>query len=268
MRCPNCESQVSPNATQCDRCGEDIPSGQHFLEESGVVEPAPVKPSRQATTPARNERDYRFASLGDRFLAFVFDLIILFGVFAVIDAWTFMRWSRFEGAEMQLTTAALLVAIILNATVLFLYEWLLEATFGATLGKILVGIRVVGSEGRAFFSACAFRNLLRIVDGLGFYVAGALVAACSNVHQRIGDFFAGTAVVEENFGTGLRVAAAVLFLAILGGAGWAVPRVCAVDRSVQNHHLDQVIVRVGKTSNSAYVRVAGLSVNVQTTNTH
>src|ERR1700758_2497748 len=151
MQCPNCQSQISPYAAQCDRCGEDIPAGQHLLEESGVVEPAPVAVSKSAARPRTGNGDYRFASLGDRFIAFVLDSAMLFGLFAIVDAWAFMRWGAVEGAELQLTTAAVLVAVLLNSGILFLYGWLLEGACGATLGKALVGIRVVGSDGRGIF---------------------------------------------------------------------------------------------------------------------
>lgn len=262
MRCPNCESQLSPHAKQCDRCGEDIPASQHLLEESGAVEPG----SEIATTnqTAGTARNYRFARFGDRFVAFAADTAVLFGMFAIADAWAIMRWGTFEGVELQLTTASLLMAIGLNAAILFLYGWLLEAGCGATLGKALVGIRVVGSEGRGIFSSCAIRNALRIVDGLGFYLVGFLVAACSGIRQRTGDIYAQTAVIEESFGMGIRVTALVVFIVTLAGAGWAVPRICSVDRSVHPRHLNQIIARVGKTSNSAYLRVAHLSIDVQT----
>jgi uncharacterized RDD family membrane protein YckC len=263
MRCPNCESQLSPYAKQCDRCGEEIPAGQHLLEESGVVEPAPAAQPKSASARGGSNGDYRFASLGDRFMALAVDTVLLFGLFAIVDAWVFMRWGTVEGAELQLTIAALLMAITLNTTIFFLYGWLLEAACGATLGKALVGIRVVGSEGRGIFSACAVRNALRVVDGIGFYFLGALVAACSGVRQRIGDMFAQTAVVEESYGIGIRVMAVIVLVATLAGAGYAVPRICSVDRSVHSQHLNQVVVRVGRTGNSAYFRVARYSVDVQ-----
>lgn len=261
MQCPNCQSQLSPYAAQCDRCGEEIPAGQHLLEESGIVEPAPpAKPAKPGRSPSTG--DYRFASLGDRFIAFVLDSAMLFGLFAIVDAWAFMRWGAVEGTELQLTTAAVLMAVLLNSSILFLYGWLFEAACGATLGKALVGIRVVGSDGRGIFSSCAVRNALRVVDGIGFYILGALVAGCSGIRQRIGDLFAQTAVVEESYGIGIRIAALIVLAGTLAGAGYAVPRICAVDRSVHSRHLNQVVVRVGRNGNSAYFRVARYSVDV------
>lgn len=265
MQCPNCQSQLSPYAAQCDRCGEDIPAGQHLLEESGVVEPAPAVTKQAASGRSANSGNYRFASLGDRFIAFVLDSAMLFGLFAIVDAWVFMRWGTVEGSELQLTTAAVLFALLLNSSILFLYGWLLEAACGATLGKALVGIRVVGSDGRGIFSSCAVRNALRVVDGIGFYLLGALVAGCSGIRQRIGDLFAQTAVVEESYGVGIKIAALVVLVGTLAGAGYEVPRICSVDRSVHSRHLNQVVVRVGRNGNSAYFRVARYTVDVNAT---
>jgi uncharacterized RDD family membrane protein YckC len=269
MECPHCQSHISPHSKRCDCCGEAIPSGQYLLEESGIIEPVPaVAPAAPASAPARsNPGRYRFARLGDRFIAFVLDTALLFGVFAVVDAWTFMRWSTVDGTELQLTTASLLIAITLNATILFLYGWLLEAGCGATLGKAMMGIRVVGTGQRGPIAACALRNALRIVDGLGFYLIGTVVAACSGIRQRIGDIYAQTAVIEESVRIGIRVAAIVLWIATLAGAGWAVPRICSANNPVHTPYLGQVAVRVGRTGNSVYFRTARFTVDVQLAST-
>ena len=139
-----------------------------------------VQRTRTTTTAtpiaARRSTSYQFAKLGDRFIAFLLDTLVLFGVFAMVDAWVFMRWGTVEGAELKLTVASLLIAGVLNTTLLFAYGWLLEAGFGATLGKAIVGIRVVRTTERNMLAASAIRNALRLVDGLGFYVVGGVVA--------------------------------------------------------------------------------------------
>jgi uncharacterized RDD family membrane protein YckC len=264
MECPHCHGQVSSHAKHCKRCGGAIPSGQYLLEEIGLTKPAP--PVSSTTTPssahARTRGQYRFARLGDRFIAFALDLALLFGLFAIVDAWVFMRWARFDGNELQLTAASLVIAITLNASILFMYGWLLEATCGATLGKVLVGIRVVRTTQCGALAACAVRNLLRIVDGLGFYLVGTAVAGCSDVRQRIGDICAHTAVIEEKFGVAARMCSVVLWIATLAAAGWAVPRICAENNPVQSPYLNQVIVRIGRTGNAAYFRIASFTLDV------
>lgn len=263
MECPHCHGQVGSHAKHCKRCGGAIPSGQYLLEEVGLTKPAPA--ASAATAPSAQPRpraQYRFARLGDRFIAFALDLALLFGLFAIVDAWVFMRWARFDANELQLTAASLVIAITLNAATLFLYGWLLEAACGATLGKVLVGIRVVRTTQRGALAACALRNLLRIVDGFGFYLVGTAVAACSEVRQRIGDICAHTAVIEEKFGIAARVCAVVLWIATLAGAGWAVPRICSDINPVETPYLNQVVVRIGRTGNSAYFRVSSFTLDL------
>lgn len=267
MECPHCHTQVRSHAKQCKRCGGAIPASQYLLEECGLNDPAtPVAPTRPSSR-ARASVRFRFARLGDRFIAFVLDIALLFGLFAIVDAWVFMRWGALDGNELQLTAASLVIAITLNNTMLFLYGWLLEAACGATLGKALVGIRIVRTTERGCLSSCALRNVLRIVDGLGFYLVGATVAACSDARQRIGDICAHTAVIEESFGISIRLTTLVLLIGTVVGAGWAVPRICLVNQSVHPRYLSQVVLRIGVTENSAYLGIAGLTLDVHSSTT-
>jgi len=203
------------------------------------------------------------ATLGDRLIAFVLDSAFLFGLFAIVDAWVFMRWGIVDGTELKLTLAALLVAESLNAAILFLYCWLLEAGFGATLGKAMVGIRVVRTSERNRFAAVAIRNLLRVVDGLGFYVVGTVVAGCSRIHRRLGDICAGTVVIEEKFGYGAKIAAIVLWATALSGAAWSVPRICETNAALPSRYLNQVVVQVGQNEQAAYLTVGSFHVDVK-----
>src|SRR5215469_13818976 len=101
MECPHCHSQVTSHAKNCKRCGGVIPSSQHLLEECGLADPSPAaSPTRpSAPSPTRAPVHYRFARLGDRFLAFVLDIALLFGLLAIADAWVLMRWGTFDGTE-------------------------------------------------------------------------------------------------------------------------------------------------------------------------
>jgi uncharacterized RDD family membrane protein YckC len=78
------------------------------------------------------------------------------------------------------------------------YYVVCEAATGATLGKRLVGIRVVGEDGEPLtFGAAVVRNLLRLVDALFFYLVGFLFAVTSTRGQRLGDRAAHTVVVRS-----------------------------------------------------------------------
>jgi uncharacterized RDD family membrane protein YckC len=77
------------------------------------------------------------------------------------------------------------------------YYIVCEAATGATLGKRMVGIRVVDEDGdRVTLGAAIIRNLLRLVDALFFYLVGFLFALTSSRGQRLGDRAAHTIVVR------------------------------------------------------------------------
>jgi uncharacterized RDD family membrane protein YckC len=62
----------------------------------------------------------------------------------------------------------------------------------------MVGICVVGEDGeRVTFGAAVVRNLLRLVDGLFFYLVGFIFALVSTRGQRLGDRAAHTIVVRR-----------------------------------------------------------------------
>jgi uncharacterized RDD family membrane protein YckC len=78
------------------------------------------------------------------------------------------------------------------------YYVVCEAATGATLGKRMVGIRVVGEDGEhVSFGAALVRNLLRLVDALFFYFVGFIFALLSTRGQRLGDRAAHTIVVRR-----------------------------------------------------------------------
>jgi len=230
-----------------------------------MVEPASpaASASPKQVQPEKKDDFCRMATLGDRLIAFALDSAFLFGVFAMVDAWAFMRWGIVDGAELKLTLAALLVAESLNAAIFFLYLWLMEASFGVTLGKAVVGIRVVRTTERNPLAAFAIRNLLRVVDGLGFYLVGTVVAGCSRVNRRLGDMCAGTVVIEEHLGDWVKIAAVGLWAAVLAGAVWSVPRICQTNAALPSRYLNQVVVQVGRSEESAYFTVASLHVEVR-----
>jgi uncharacterized RDD family membrane protein YckC len=227
--------------------------------------PTTSAPPKDLRPEQKDDSFCRIATLGDRLIAFALDSVFLFGVFAVVDAWAFMRWGIVDGTELKLTLATLLVAEALNAAIFFLYLWLLEASFGATLGKAMVGIRVVRTTERTALAVLAIRNLLRVVDGLGFYLVGAVVAGCSKIHRRLGDVCAGTVVIEEHFGYWVKLASIALWTAVLAGAVWSVPRICETNAALPSRYLNQVVVHVGRSEKSAYFTVASLHVEVQLT---
>lgn len=79
-------------------------------------------------------------------------------------------------------------------------EWLWR---GQTLGKRLLGLRVIDADGRRVtLPQIIVRNLLRPVDMLpAFYLVGGITAWLQKHHQRLGDLAARTLVIRAEAAT-------------------------------------------------------------------
>lgn len=123
-----------------------------------------------------------YASVMERGAAYAFDMILAFFVVLVLS-----------GSYEPTTTATITVVSHL------VYGTALEAYWGRTLGKRLVGIVVVtpGLEvigpGRSLL-----RNLVRLVDSFPVYFIGLISIGLSGRRQRVGDRLAGTVVLRES----------------------------------------------------------------------
>jgi len=121
-------------------------------------------------------------SVGPRALAIIIDAIIL----AVVGG--------------------ILILILKNAgTALYvilaiLYFPVMEKVWGATVGKMAIGLRVVMEDGVTplNWGASIIRNLLRIIDGLFIYLVGSILVWTSPRRQRLGDRAGHTLVVRKN----------------------------------------------------------------------
>ncbi|MFC1916381.1 RDD family protein [Chloroflexota bacterium] len=83
--------------------------------------------------------------------------------------------------------------------IIFAYFILMEAYAGWTVGKRVLGMKVVDESGSKIgLSRSIIRNLLRFVDGLpAFNIFGIVLIAFSPRDQRFGDRIAKTYVVRS-----------------------------------------------------------------------
>jgi uncharacterized RDD family membrane protein YckC len=95
-------------------------------------------------------------------------------------------------------TAGLAAAAVITIIVAFFYYTLLEGAYGQTLGKYWVKIKVVKEvDGTQIsYGEAAIRTILRIIDGLIYYLIGALLIWTSAKRQRLGDRLAHTVVIQ------------------------------------------------------------------------
>jgi uncharacterized RDD family membrane protein YckC len=102
----------------------------------------------------------------------------------------------FELVSPGMVNAVLTIAFfVLNYGSSIFLEWVWR---GQTVGKKLLGLRVVDAEGmRLQFDQVVTRNLLRVIDLLPLaYVVGGLSCWLSKKCQRLGDIAANTIVVR------------------------------------------------------------------------
>jgi uncharacterized RDD family membrane protein YckC len=79
------------------------------------------------------------------------------------------------------------------------YYTLLEGYLGQTVGKMLLGIKVVREDNGEVpgLSGAAIRTVLRIIDGIFFYLVAYIAVLASAKNQRLGDMVAHTLVVRR-----------------------------------------------------------------------
>ena len=140
-----------------------------------------------------------YGGLWVRFLALAVDGILFCLVFfpvtrLVKGVWIMSRSDHLWGFG-WLVTDPICVAFLI---IMVAYFVVLEGVFGATLGKWLLGLRVVQMDGASpGLIKSALRNLLRLVDGLPFLsILGAVLILTSPERTRVGDRVAGTRVVR------------------------------------------------------------------------
>lgn len=134
----------------------------------------------------------KYAKVGIRFAAVIIDGII-FGAISYVVA---MFTGGVTETGFQLTGVPALIVMLLALA----YSIVMEATIGATVGKLATGLRVVQADsgGKISWQASIIRNILRIVDFLPlFYILGAILVWTSEKGQRLGDRVAKTVVIRK-----------------------------------------------------------------------
>lgn len=227
MFCPACGSQNAPEAQKCAGCGAALPAAQPAPAVTAAVPPKAqpaAAPAAPVTAPVATISSdvyvgkYRLAGLGDRFLALVLDAFLQIALFALIGMWAAARWGGVTESGFSMQGPRALVPLGLALAAGFLYFWLMEGLFGATLGKAVLDIQVRRKDASSCtLAASLVRNLARLIDGLFFYLLGFFVALFSRLRQRVGDHLADTVVVQRGWGKALRGAVALLWLAAIGG---------------------------------------------------
>ncbi len=183
----------------CSKCGSPTPSTAQFCNNCGTPLPA---------SPVLTTAAFAYGGFWIRVLAAIIDTVIvcfLCSPFAVFLAPGLVRMFRFgmlgdqpdPGAIATLIGGALLFKICVVA-VFWLYQALLTSgPWQATIGKKVLGMKVVDLNGRpisfARASGRAFAKLINHMFGYITYIVVAFTARKQGLH----DMIAGTMVIKS-----------------------------------------------------------------------
>jgi uncharacterized RDD family membrane protein YckC len=132
---------------------------------------------------------------GRRVLATLVDGIVLGIVFTIMSI--LFGSSSAEGGAVSASLGGL--ASLVYFLIVVAYYILLEGYLGQTVGKMLLGIKVVreGTGELPGLGGAAIRTILRLVDGFFFYAVAFITVLISGKNQRLGDMAANTLVVRK-----------------------------------------------------------------------
>ncbi len=131
---------------------------------------------------------------GRRILAIVVDGVVLGIPFWLISS-LFGTTAASNGVSASMSSAATLISVV----IFLLYYIFMEGYLGQTVGKMLLGIKVVREDTEEVpgLGAATMRTLLRLIDGLFGYLVGFIAVMATAKRQRLGDMAAHTLVVRK-----------------------------------------------------------------------
>ncbi|MFN3020403.1 RDD family protein [Chryseobacterium sp. TY3] len=142
--------------------------------------------------------NFKIASVGERFFAFIIDMLIK-GAYGFAVFWILFDVLGIGGLMQGWDSWSIGAFMSIFYLPVILYTFVLESLFeGQTLGKKLLKIRVVKIDGyQATFVDYLMRWFMRLIDVYSnFGVVGLISMVSSKYNQRLGDVVSGCAVIS------------------------------------------------------------------------
>jgi uncharacterized RDD family membrane protein YckC len=128
----------------------------------------------------------------NRIVAFIVDATLYFIIFIIFGI--FFGVEKSDGNGFNIVGFPALVLFVIS-----LFLWPLSESFsGQTIGKRLVGLKVVNESFKEIKTRQAILRFLFAYIDLGFFLVGLFVASSNKQNQRIGDLVAKTVVIDLN----------------------------------------------------------------------
>jgi uncharacterized RDD family membrane protein YckC len=139
------------------------------------------------------------AAILQRAMAYILDLLVALPIFAFVT----LTLDLAPEVEPTLADAGVLALLAIFAGIQLLLHLVQELAFGGSVGKKIVGLRVVAADGsRLGWRGALLRNLARPLDAsfpLGMFLGMSVLMATPR-RQRLGDLAAKTMVIEDRPG--------------------------------------------------------------------
>ncbi len=138
----------------CTRCGRENSAGSGFCTECGASLAGEAKPRPLSGSPvppvAESDLADKYAGLRRRLVALIIDSVVIIGLGLGLSSAAFVILNqRVDETDLgEYALAAVGFALLIIMAVAALYLSLLVGFKGQTLGKMVVGIRVVDKEGK------------------------------------------------------------------------------------------------------------------------
>jgi uncharacterized RDD family membrane protein YckC len=117
----------------CPKCGSELPEGATYCPKCGA--------------PTQVVTELKRAYWGERFVAWLIDVLIIGAILAPIRL---LQWIAWPGIAWMpgMPTWIPLVDFGLSNVIHFLYWMLMEGSFGQSFGKMIMGLRVTKLDGK------------------------------------------------------------------------------------------------------------------------
>jgi uncharacterized RDD family membrane protein YckC len=130
----------------CKNCGNELPEGAQFCPRCGTAIEKPKEPEVMASTSSSNAPGLILAFWGERFVAWLIDVVLIGIVFLIIGLFTFLSGLTFSPIPGWPDWIPFF-NFNLNGIFVFVYWMLMEGSNGQSFGKMLMRIRVVHMDG-------------------------------------------------------------------------------------------------------------------------
>ena len=130
----------------CKNCGNELPEGAQFCPKCGTAVTKPDEPVIVTPAPSVIAPGLKLAFWGERFVAWLIDVVIIGAAFGIISLVAFLgglSFSLIPGWPDWIP----FFSFNLNGVFLFLYWTLMEGSSGQSVGKMVMRIRVIHVDG-------------------------------------------------------------------------------------------------------------------------